>query len=110
MSREVRFDLPRLTAETIGDNMTALPSNMDAILVAIPMVGLLFVGMFRLDEIIAKPQKRPERRRAMAGSDKNGSPLCIDPDGTMKGKRGPSNKAPGRTGSRASATDESGTI
>ena len=78
--------------------MTALSSNMDAILVAIPMVGLLFVGMFRLDELIAKPQKRPERRRAIAGSDKNGAPLCIDPDGTMKGKRSRSTKASGRMG------------
>jgi len=67
--------------------MTALPSNMDAILVAIPMVGVLFVGMFRLDELIGKPKKRPERRRAIAGSEKDGSPICIDPDGQITRKR-----------------------
>jgi len=76
--------------------MTALPSNMDAILVAIPMVGVLFVGMFRLDELIGKPKKRPERRRSIAGSEKDGSPICIDPDGTVIRKLSKGDAPPSR--------------
>jgi len=81
--------------------MTVLPSNMDAILVAIPMVGLLFAGVFRLDELIGKPQKRSPRRRPIAGSDKDGAPICIDPDGQEMGRRSRSGKSSGgRMGKR----------
>jgi hypothetical protein len=78
--------------------MTVLPSNMDAVLVAIPMVGMLFAGVFRLDELFGKPQKRAPRRRAIAGSDEDGAPICIDPDGKVV-KR----KAGGKTLRRAEA-------
>ncbi len=64
--------------------MGVLRSNMDVILVGLPMVGLLFVGYFRLDELFSRPQdRRSARRRAAAEvvAMRVGHPLGIDPDG-----------------------------
>jgi hypothetical protein len=62
--------------------MTVLLSNRDALLVAIPMVGILFVGFFKLDEVFGKPKnKQAKRRSQVAGVDTEGRPICIDPDG-----------------------------
>jgi hypothetical protein len=47
------------------------------------MVGLLFAGFFRLDELFGKSKKPVKTRRAMTGWDKSGRPLCADPDGSM---------------------------
>ena len=63
--------------------MTILQSNTDALLVAIPMVGLLFAGFFRLDELFGKSKKPVENRRSMTGWDKSGRPLLTDPDGKV---------------------------
>jgi hypothetical protein len=63
--------------------MSALPSNTDSLLVALPMVGVLFAGFFRLDELFGKPKKQLESRRRMTGWDKEGQQVCADPDGTM---------------------------
>ena len=56
-------------------------SNGDALLVAVPMVGLLIAGYFRLDELLGKPQKKSEPRRQIAGLDEDGRQICLDPDG-----------------------------
>jgi hypothetical protein len=70
-------------------SMSIIQSNTDALLVAIPMVGLLFIGVFRLDELFGKPKKQPvESRRQLSGWDKNGQPICADPDGKMPTSRG----------------------
>jgi hypothetical protein len=61
--------------------MSVIQSNADALLVAIPMVGMLFAGYFRLDELLGKPKKTLENRRQMSGWDKDGLPICSDPDG-----------------------------
>lgn len=70
--------------------MTVL-SNSDAILVAVPMVGILIACFFRLDEMFGKPKKktRVEHRRQMPGWDEQGKPVCADPDGTGKKQAGP---------------------
>ena len=68
--------------------MTILESNTDALLVAIPMVGLLFAGFFRLDELFGKSKKTSAPRRQVAGLDANGQPACIDPDGQVVRARG----------------------
>lgn len=61
----------------------AMPlSNTDAILIAVPMIGMLFAGFFRLDELLGKPRKAVEHRRQMSGWDEQGRPVCTDPDGT----------------------------
>jgi len=60
-------------------------SNTDSLLVAIPMVGLLFAGFFRLDELFGKSKKKKsvKARRPMVGLDENGRPICLDPDGNV---------------------------
>ena len=63
--------------------MTLL-SNRDALLVAVPMVGIMIAGHFRLDELFGKSQKPPEPRRKIAGTDDKGFPLCMDPDGAKQ--------------------------
>jgi len=64
--------------------MTVL-SNSDAILVAVPMIGILIACFFRLDEMFGKPKKKDmvEHRRTMSGWDKEGKPMCADPDHGM---------------------------
>ena len=60
---------------------TALLSNMDSFLVAIPFLFFLLFGYFRLDEVVAAP-KRPARiRRAPCGIDEDGQAILSDPDG-----------------------------
>ena len=61
--------------------MSVLQSNTDAVLVAIPMIGMLVAGFFRLDELVGKPKKSAEHRRSMSGWDEQGRPICADPDG-----------------------------
>jgi len=60
-----------------------LESKADAILVAVPMIGIMIAAFFRMDELIGKPGKASEPRRKIAGSDANGFPLCMDPDGAQ---------------------------
>jgi hypothetical protein len=68
--------------------MTTLLSNRDALLVAVPMVGILFAGFFRLDEVFGKPKKKQVKRRIqVAGVDPEGRPICIDPDGKRVDQR-----------------------
>ena len=50
------------------------------------MVGVLFVGFFRLDEMIGRPKKMSERRPLAGGLDYNGMPICMDPDGKPLGR------------------------
>ena len=65
--------------------MSILQSNTDSLLVAIPMIGLLCVGFFRLDELFGKSKKPTVHRRQMSGWDNKGRPVCIDPDGRVSG-------------------------
>jgi hypothetical protein len=63
--------------------MSVLQSNTDTLLVAIPMIGLLFAGFFRLDELIGRTKKSTQQRRQMSGWDKDGHAVCVDPDGKI---------------------------
>jgi hypothetical protein len=63
--------------------MTIL-SNADALLVAVPMIILLVVGHFRLDELFGKPRKVAPRRRELASVQEDGA-VNLDPDGTATG-------------------------
>lgn len=62
--------------------MTVL-SNADALLVAVPMIGILVVGYFRLDELVGTPRRRSARGHQLAGMDANGRVRSLDPDGTV---------------------------
>lgn len=59
---------------------TVFSSDRDAILAAIPLIGALLLGFFRLDTLLAAPSRvRP--RRPASGIDKDGQPILCDPDG-----------------------------
>jgi hypothetical protein len=60
---------------------TILKSGWETILVAIVFLGLLIVGVFRLDAIFAARRREPKRSRPAIGKDKDGAPLYSDPDG-----------------------------
>jgi hypothetical protein len=58
-----------------------LQSGWENLLVAVPFVGILLVGLFRLDEIIASPKRSKAVKRPASGCDENGHLLLSDPDG-----------------------------
>jgi len=60
---------------------TILQSGWENLLVAVPFVGILLVGLFRLDEIIASPKRVRAVKRPASGCDENGHLLLSDPDG-----------------------------
>ena len=61
--------------------MSVIQSNADAILVAVPMIGLLFAGYFRLDELFSKPKrKKSSHVRPFASLDESGNATGLDPD------------------------------
>jgi hypothetical protein len=60
---------------------TILQSGWGNFLVAVPFVGILLVGLFRLDEIIAAPKRDRSVNRPACGCDENGHLLFSDPDG-----------------------------
>lgn len=61
--------------------MSAIQSNTDALLVAIPMVAAMFAGFFRLDEAIGRVQRPMEKGHSLSHWDEDGHPVCIEPDG-----------------------------
>jgi hypothetical protein len=67
--------------------MSVLQSTADSLLVAIPMVGLLFAGFFRLDELVGKPKKAMVTRHRLSSWDEEGRAVCVDPDGRIAGSR-----------------------
>jgi hypothetical protein len=65
-----------------------LSSGRDAMLVAIPLLGLLLVGFFRLDSLLAAPRVESlenRKRRPAPGLSAEGEPLVSDPDGVRWG-------------------------
>jgi hypothetical protein len=62
-----------------------LTSNRDALLVAIPFVTLLFISVFRLDQLVSMPKAKHGRRRPVGGTDQSGQPILCDPDGRIAG-------------------------
>lgn len=58
-----------------------LQSGWETFLLAIPLVGLLLVTLFRLDEMIASPKRGKAVPRPACGCDENGRVLLSDPDG-----------------------------
>jgi hypothetical protein len=65
--------------------MSVLQSTADSLIVAIPMVGLLFAGFFRLDELVGKPKKAMVAHHRLSSWDKDGRAVCVDPDGRIAG-------------------------
>ncbi|MGO8934116.1 MAG: hypothetical protein ACLPLZ_11905 [Terracidiphilus sp.] len=59
----------------------ALQSGWETFLLAAPFVGMVLVGVFRLDQIAANPKDQRGRRPRLTGSDDRGRLLLSDPDG-----------------------------
>jgi hypothetical protein len=57
-----------------------LLSNKDTLLFAIPFLFMLFISVFRLDQVIAAPAGAQNRRPA-CGVDESGETILCDPDG-----------------------------
>jgi hypothetical protein len=59
-----------------------LKPGWETLLVAVPFVLLLFVGMFRLDELFtSRKQLDTPQARPLCGVDEDGAPILCDPDG-----------------------------
>jgi hypothetical protein len=70
-------------------------NDRDALLAAVPLIGALLLGFFRLDTLLAAPSRlrasdsasdrpasgRPASRRPPSGIDQDGQPILCDPDG-----------------------------
>jgi hypothetical protein len=76
-------------------------SNTDALLIAVPMIGILIAGFFRLDELIVKPRKVTMKRAQAPGADERGQRVYTDHEGTIHIVRRP------RSNNLASATKKS---
>jgi hypothetical protein len=61
-------------------------TSWDVIFIAVPMLGIMLAAFFRLDELLVKPKRKVEHRRAIAGLDEKGRPICLDPDGVAVGQ------------------------
>jgi hypothetical protein len=62
-------------------NDVILKSGWDILLYGVPLVGTLFLGFFRLDQIISAPRQSLPSRHKVIGCDSKGEPLFSDPDG-----------------------------
>jgi len=72
----------------------ALQSGWETFLLAAPFVGMVLVGVFRLDEIATAPKRKGDRRPRFASNDENGRLLLSDPDGRpWAGSRDPASTA-----------------
>ena len=74
-------------------NDLAQTTGRDALLIGIPLIILMLVGLFRLDELFSRPQKAIKKRRLSCQMDEDGEPVISDPDGKLS-------KAPSRRDTR----------
>lgn len=61
--------------------MSSPLSNLDELLLGLPIVGILLMGFFRLDELVAKPRARATLGHPLSHRDNDGYVVCIEPDG-----------------------------
>ncbi len=64
-----------------------LKSGRDALLFGVPLIILLLIGVFRLDESFLSKRKKQERQRPARGVDKEGRQIYSDPDGQAHRRR-----------------------
>ncbi len=62
-------------------NGAMLTTGSDAYLIGIPLIIVLLIALFRVDELISRPKKSLKRRRPSYQIDQNGTPVVSDPDG-----------------------------
>jgi hypothetical protein len=59
-----------------------LRSGRDTLLVGAPLLVLLFLCFFRLDELLLRPKKRSESLAPGGQAVRRGQRFCSEPDGT----------------------------
>jgi len=52
----------------------------DTLLFAVPLLSMLLLGFFRLDEVVATPKRPAVHRRIECGQDEEGRAILTDPD------------------------------
>ena len=58
-----------------------LKPGWETILFAVLAIGILVVGLFRLDFLFSPSKRRSRTGRPVSGVDRDGHPLMTDPDG-----------------------------
>jgi hypothetical protein len=69
----------------------ALKSGWETYLIGIPLIALLLICVFRLDELILKPKKKPSRPPLPLPPgivEQDGPEILIDPEGRPRRRRG----------------------
>lgn len=66
-------------------DQSILLSSKDTLLLAIPLLLMVFLSAFRLDQIIARPKRSMDQRRPSCGVDEFGELFLCDPDGRRSG-------------------------
>jgi hypothetical protein len=69
----------------------ALKSGWETCLIGIPLIALLLIGVFRLDELILKPRKKPSRLPLPLPPgivERDGAEILSDPDSPPRRRRG----------------------
>jgi hypothetical protein len=61
---------------------TLFLSGRDTLLLCLPLLAILLVGFFRLDELFAASHRPRQRHCPVSGLDVNGEQILSDPDGT----------------------------
>jgi len=72
-----------------------LKSSRDALLLAVPLILLLLIGFFRLDEILMRAKKGPNQPKPQGEKQRVGRIFATEPDGT------PLSQEPPRRGARS---------
>ena len=71
-------------------NDATIMTGSDAYLIGIPLIIVLHIALFRVDELISKPKKSLKRRRPSYQMNENGVPVMSDPDGRQSSVHSPS--------------------
>ena len=64
-------------------NEVVQTTGRDAYLIGTPLILLLLVGLFRLDELVSRPKKTLKRPRPSCQMDEDGELVLSDPDGRL---------------------------
>lgn len=78
-----------------------LHSVADNLLVGVPMILVLLAVFFRLDEAFTRRPSVQVHRPLAGGVDRNGMPICTDPEGKPFGRTLSDRELKGRSRSRA---------
>jgi hypothetical protein len=58
-----------------------LKSGWETLVIGVPLIGMLLIAFFRLDERFATSKPKLARERRVCGQDEDGEAIMTDPDG-----------------------------